>query len=739
MSWIDTLWPVMNGASLALALIYFFVWLKQRNQPIPLVVVAIALTSAAIGIIEHDLLRASTPEHYEVFLRWAHVPFAINLIAVIYFVNRHLKLGRAWLGNLAITARLLCVAANFTTGANLNFTEVTSLDLIPFPGGEYVVFPVGTPNPWLVLAQIAHALFIAFLVDAFLSARKIANANNRWRALFVIAGLILFVLALWLWTFNVVMGLVHAPLLFEPFFLLVLLIISYEMGSEVLDSAETKQQLLAAQSDLYKNQERMDIALNAAGVGFLEWDFSTGKVMLSEVSSNALGLAPKGSYTSSEFIAAFHPEDRTRIEKILEAPADAREFAFECRISGSGYYDRRWVGSRGRVDFNTNGSAIRIYGVLGDITARKRTDEKFQLVLEAAPNAMLVVNDDGVITFSNWYADTVFGYARNEMIGMKMDMLIPSGNKKAVELNWLPNLSKSSAQVIGYGRELIGLRKDGAEFSLEASFSPIPLETETLNIFTIVDITERKRVTQQIETNRIELAHLSRVALIAELSGSLAHELNQPLTAILSNAQAGIRFMNQTPPNLAEVNESLVNIVESDKRAGDVIRRLRAMLRKEPVTSKDVDINDAVRTVVRILGSDLALRGIEVEMQLMPESAIVEGDAIQLQQVILNLIINGCDAMNTLTATRKITIVTARNSDSGIEVMISDLGTGLTAPDSENMFEPFVTSKPDGMGLGLTICRSIMLAHRGRLWLTNNPEKGATSHMLLPSPEPRET
>jgi len=248
----------------------------------------------------------------------------------------------------------------------------------------------------------------------------------------------------------------------------------------------------------------------------------------------------------------------------------------------------------------------------------------------------------------------------------------------------------------------------------------------------VVDATERKRMEHESAMQRDELAHLSRVALLAELSGSLAHELNQPLTAILSNAQAATRFLAHSPPNVEEVRESLVNIVESDKRAGEVIRRLRAMLRKDPPEFQRLDLNEVVQDVLRIIRSDLLNRSVETRLELAEDLPLVHGDRVQLQQVLLNLIMNGSDAMAELNGGRILTLRTSTPTSENVEVSIGDVGRGIPEADLERIFTPFVTSKSDGMGLGLAVCTTIVEAHRGRLWASNNAGAGATLHLELP-------
>ena len=231
-----------------------------------------------------------------------------------------------------------------------------------------------------------------------------------------------------------------------------------------------------------------------------------------------------------------------------------------------------------------------------------------------------------------------------------------------------------------------------------------------------------------------ELAHLSRVTMLGELSGSMAHELNQPLAAILSNAQAGLRFLARGDADLTEVREILQDIVDQDKRAGEVIRRLRALLKKGEVHRQPLDVNDIAQEVLTLVESDLVNHGVTTSTDLAADLPMVTGDRVQLEQVLLNLVMNASDAMSSKPAgDRRLTVRTERSREDGVCVSVSDRGTGM-APDAEaRVFEPFFTTKPQGLGLGLSVCRTIITAHGGTLSAANNPDEGATFGFTLPA------
>jgi signal transduction histidine kinase len=253
-----------------------------------------------------------------------------------------------------------------------------------------------------------------------------------------------------------------------------------------------------------------------------------------------------------------------------------------------------------------------------------------------------------------------------------------------------------------------------------------------------VDVTERKKAEVELTQQRNEFAHLARVMTLSELSGSLAHELNQPLAIILTNAQAAQRLLAQQPPDLAEVRDILADIVSEDERAGEVIRRLRALLKPGQTQRLPLSMNEIIEDVLRIARSDLIGRGVTVHTALAESAPQVLGDRIQLQQVLLNLILNGSDAMaGNPPAHRHLTLETVHR-DGWVRISVSDTGCGLPS-EPERIFQPFYTTKKDGLGLGLPICRSIVSAHHGRLWAEPNvaTRRGTTFHVELPAPAER--
>jgi PAS domain S-box-containing protein len=392
---------------------------------------------------------------------------------------------------------------------------------------------------------------------------------------------------------------------------------------------------------------------------------------------------------------------------------------------------------KGEVLRDDAGQPTRLLGVNVDITDRKRADEAvraseelFAQAFRSSPDAMVISRRaDGRIIDVNDRWEALFGYTRADAVGRTMAELplAASAQNQAT----LRRLIEAAGPVRDVEAQF--MTRSGEPRETIIATETVEMGGHACFITTIRDITERQRAQREAQEQRQLLTHLGRVAVLGELSGALAHELSQPLTAILSNAQAARRMLARPPVDLREIDEILEDIASADRRAGEVIRRLRAMFKRGESNRQLLDLNEITRDVLDFARSDLLTRHVHVTTHLAPDLPRVRGDNVQIQQVLLNLIVNGCEAMvGNEPNDRELVIETSAVDHETVGVSVLDNGSGISADILDQLFEPFVTTKHQGLGLGLTICRSIATAHGGQLWAGNNQDRGSAFRLLLP-------
>ena len=731
MSWITIVWSMNAAACLMLGAIYCVVWSRQRRNPLYLLFSASAVAAATIAGFELAMLRADGAGQYEALVRWVHVPVWVLTVSSIAFARRYLHAGRAWLAWSIYAVRTLVLILNFILTPNINFLAITRVRHLSLWGGEIVSLPVGVPSPWGLLSFISLLLLLMFSMDATLT----VWGRGEHRRAAVIGGSMILGTVLAFHVPLVIWGILNAPFFLCFAYSGIVLAMGYELSNDMLRTAQFAQQLEVSEAELRETQKRMELAANAAELGMWMWDIVRDEIWISDSGRNLFGFGASEKIEFDQFRNRLHPEDRDSVLKAVESCLrTGAEFESEYRLllpSGQ----LRWIAGRGQVEFDCDGRAVRMRGASLDITKRKQAEERFRLAVEAAPNAMIVVNAEGQITLVNTQVETVFGYTHEELIGRRIEVLVPERFRCQHARDREVYLGDARTRPMGAGRELFGRRKDGSEVPVEIGLNPIHTPEGVFVLASIIDISERRRVEQEAAQQRKELAHLARVTTLGELSGSIAHELNLPLTAILSNAQAAQRVIANGAVNLSDLREILDDIVTEDKHAAEVIRRLRLMLEKGEVQKHSISINTVVHDVLQLVRTDLITQNITVDTELAQNLPSVTGDAVQLQQVLLNMIINACDAMTCCNKSDRWLLISTRIDKESGEVIVSvtDRGEGIRGKQMEKLFEPFFTTKPKGMGLGLSVCRTIIAAHRGKLWATNNPESGATFYFSVPT------
>jgi two-component system sensor kinase FixL len=355
-------------------------------------------------------------------------------------------------------------------------------------------------------------------------------------------------------------------------------------------------------------------------------------------------------------------------------------------------------------------------------------------ILATVPDAMIVIDELGTILSFSATAERMFGYGEGEVAGRNVKMLMPSPDRERHDQYLVNYKTTGQRKIIGIGRVTTALHRDGRTFPIELSVGEAWLGERRIFTGFIRDLTERQQTLLRLQDLQSELAHVGRVSEMGTLASSLAHELNQPLTAVASYCEGARELLDQDPDgdDLAMVREALDEAAEQAVRAGQIVRRLRDFMShgemERRVESLQRLINEA--NALALVGS--REHGIDVQLALDPNADEVFVDRIQIQQVLVNLIRNAIDAMIEAPQ-RCLTLRTKVAPKDLVEVIIEDTGSGMSESVAPQLFQPFVTSKQNGMGIGLSICRTIVEAHGGRIWFEPRAEGGTAFHFTVPS------
>ena len=367
-------------------------------------------------------------------------------------------------------------------------------------------------------------------------------------------------------------------------------------------------------------------------------------------------------------------------------------------------------------------------------STRAASDSRLDALLAAAVDAMILIDENGLITRFNPAAERVFGYTQAEVHGRNVSMLMPEPYHSHHDGYLGRYRATGEPRIIGIGREVTALRRDGTTFPIDLSVGEFRSGGERGFVGIIRDISDRVRSHTETEELRARLAHVGRLGTLGEMVSGIAHEVNQPLTAIATYASAGRRLLTSGQLRGPELEGVLHKISQQAERAGGVIRGLRNLVRRTDGRREQLDVNGLVREVVRLAEFEVRQSGFRLELHLAAELPPVMGDGIQIQQVLLNLIRNGFDAMRENACGDQLEITSAAH-ESSVELRVADRGPGIDPRIADRLFEPFLTTKKAGIGLGLSICKSIMDAHNGSLAWSANPGGGTVFTMSLPALE----
>ena len=360
-------------------------------------------------------------------------------------------------------------------------------------------------------------------------------------------------------------------------------------------------------------------------------------------------------------------------------------------------------------------------------------EPRLRALLDASIDAIIGVDQHGIIESINPATERIFGYSAHEMLGQNVAMLMPPSFSENHDNFVQRYLATGEARVIGHGREVEAKRKDGSIFPVNLAISEFELDGRVMFTGLIRDISDRRAAERAAQHRLDELARAGRLADLGMTTSTIAHEINQPLTAIVSFAHACQRILDLPEPDTQVLREALAQIAEQGERASTILNRIRTLAKKRNSASEHVDVNKSAHNVLAILGRQLHDAKIQLSIQLAPQLPLVIADTVQVEQIIMNLVINAIDAMQDgPPKPRALDVSTVHDKDS-VRLRVRDTGPGLAEGEADRIFDSFYSTKADGMGVGLSICRSLAESHHGHLWVEPRSDlAGATFYLTFP-------
>ncbi len=487
-----------------------------------------------------------------------------------------------------------------------------------------------------------------------------------------------------------------------------------------------------------QGEERLRRVVEDAGIGTWEVNLLTGAISCSATTARLFGVTCEALVTYEDVLALLHPEDRQSAAKAIKRcikEHGASELDYRVlRPDGT----MCWLYQRSQVYSDRDNVPTHMRGVILDISKQKKVEgqlrtreEHLRSVLEIVPDAMIVIDDGGIIRSFSAAATRLFGFAASETIGRNVSMLMPEPDRSRHDSYIARYRDTGEARVIGVGRVVTGQRQDGSTFPMHLSL--VETSSGEGRHFTgfVRDLTEREETQAKLQELQSELAHMSRLTAMGEMASTLAHELNQPLAAV-GNYLNGCRQLlegNQTPV-ASEVQDALNDAAEQIVRAGQIIRHLRDFVARGETEKRIERVSKLIEEASALALVGAREQGIKIRFAVDPSVSNVIADRVQVQQVLINLLLNAIEAMQHSTR-RELTLFVAPAKANMVAFSVSDTGTGVPDDIAPRLFEPFMTTKLQGMGVGLSISRTIVESHGGRIWAEPNEGGGSIFHFTL--------
>ena len=357
--------------------------------------------------------------------------------------------------------------------------------------------------------------------------------------------------------------------------------------------------------------------------------------------------------------------------------------------------------------------------------------ERLRAILETAVDAIVTIEESGVIESVNPAAERAFGYSRDELLGRNVSMLMPSPYREEHDRHVERYLRTGEARIIGIGREVEAQRKDGTVFPVDIAVSEVRLPGRRLFTGIIRDLTERREMEERARLRLESAAHTARMLELGEMCSEIVHEVNQPLTAIVSYAEACLRTVRRGGAQPALIEDALDRVTEQGVHAAEIVSRLRGLVRKDESRRETFDLREAIEETLLLVDHERRRRGVRVTVRCTTGLPSVNADRVQIEQILLNLLRNAFHAVEG-TECRRVSMRTERRGTDRVRLLVEDTGSGLTAEQRERVFDTFYTTKPNGLGVGLAISRSLAECHGGRL--SAEPEEGGGARFVLELP-----
>ena len=503
-----------------------------------------------------------------------------------------------------------------------------------------------------------------------------------------------------------------------------------------VDRRFAAQTLELQEEKLQRSEAYLAEAQRLTHTGSWAWQVAGGDaVHLSEEWYRIYGFDPEnGPPAFEECRQRTHPEDRAKWQGAIDrAIAEKSEYEVEFRIllpDGS----VKHIHTVGHPVLNASGDLVQFVGSSTDITERKWAEQATRLlaaIVESSHDAIVSKSLNGVITSWNKGAERLFGYAAEEAVGQNITLIIPP-ERRDEERTIVEQLTRGE-RVDHF--ETVRMRKDGSLLDVSLTISPMKdASGRVVGASKLArDITERKRAEEALRQAQTDLAHASRLTTMGEFTASLAHEVKQPIAAAVTDANTCVRWITRDEPDLKEAREAAWRIVKDTERAAEIINRVRLLFKKGTPQRELVDVNEVAREMIVLLGDEASRHSISVRTELAEDLPHVIGDRVQLQQVLMNLIVNGVDAMHDVDGPRELIIKSQPAENNELLLSVSDTGVGLPRHQADQIFNAFFTTKTHGTGMGLRISRSIIESHGGRLWAADNSPRGASFCFTLPT------